>query len=138
MHTGPETSRTISRSPSGQGSNGAARDPDGRIEGARARSRSSPLWLALVGHTNTGKTSLLQTTLLRRRDIGEVCARSGTTREVEAGEDADDAVVGILLELRMASRMRRTLRSSASASGAENEHHVGIIMMRNGDHLSAG
>jgi len=38
--------------------------------------------IAVVGHTNAGKTSLLRT-LTRRVDFGEVSARSGTTRHVE-------------------------------------------------------
>ena len=58
----------------------------------------SPLRLAVVGHANTGKTSLLQT-LLRRRDFGEVSARSRTTRAVEAGEVVDgDGVIAVLLD----------------------------------------
>ena len=61
------------------------------------RSRK-PLRLAVVGHTNTGKTSLLQT-LLRRRDFGEVSASGGTTRAVEAGEVVDDkGVIAVLLD----------------------------------------
>ena len=60
--------------------------------------RTSPLRLAVVGHTNTGKTSLLQT-LLRRRDFGEVRPSPGTTRAVEAGEVVgDDGVIAILLD----------------------------------------
>ncbi|MBE0473858.1 DUF3482 domain-containing protein [Rhodoferax sp.] len=39
--------------------------------------------LAVVGHTNAGKTSLLRT-LTRRNDFGEVSDRPGTTREVQA------------------------------------------------------
>lgn len=42
-----------------------------------------PLSLAVVGHTNAGKTSLLRT-LSRRRDFGQVADRPGTTRHVEA------------------------------------------------------
>ena len=38
--------------------------------------------IAVVGHTNAGKTSLLRT-LTRRVDFGEVSARPGTTRHVE-------------------------------------------------------
>ena len=54
--------------------------------------------LAVAGHANTGKTSLLQT-LLRRRDFGEVDASPGTTRTVEAGEVADDnGGVAVLLD----------------------------------------
>ena len=46
------------------------------------------LRIAVVGHTNTGKTSLLQT-LLRRRDFGVVSPRGGTTRASLAGHVAD-------------------------------------------------
>lgn len=44
---------------------------------------ASPLALAVVGHTNAGKTSLLRT-LARRREFGEVSDRPGTTRHAEA------------------------------------------------------
>ncbi|MCV2371140.1 GTPase/DUF3482 domain-containing protein [Roseateles oligotrophus] len=44
---------------------------------------AKPIALALVGHTNAGKTSLLRT-LTRRSDFGEVSNRPGTTRQVEA------------------------------------------------------
>lgn len=44
---------------------------------------SQPLKIAVVGHTNTGKTSLMRT-LLRNPDFGEVADRPGTTRHVEA------------------------------------------------------
>jgi len=43
---------------------------------------STPLQLAIVGHTNTGKTSLLRT-LTRDVSFGEVSARPSTTRHVE-------------------------------------------------------
>ena len=43
---------------------------------------SEPLRIAVVGHTNTGKTSLLRT-LARDRDFGEVADRPGVTRHVE-------------------------------------------------------
>lgn len=42
----------------------------------------TPLRLAVVGHTNTGKTSLLRT-LTRNPDFGQVDNRPGTTRHVE-------------------------------------------------------
>ncbi len=42
----------------------------------------SPLQLAVVGHTNTGKTSLLRT-LLRDDQFGEVSHQAATTRHVE-------------------------------------------------------
>lgn len=44
-----------------------------------------PLVLAVVGHTNTGKTSLLRT-LLRNANFGEVHDSAGTTRHVEAAQ----------------------------------------------------
>lgn len=43
---------------------------------------SAPILVAVVGHTNAGKTSLLRT-LTRRVDFGEVASRPGTTRHVE-------------------------------------------------------
>lgn len=44
-----------------------------------------PIQLAVVGHTNTGKTSLLRT-LTRDVRFGEVCDRPATTRDVSAVE----------------------------------------------------
>ena len=46
--------------------------------------------VAVVGHTNTGKTSLMRT-LTRQRDFGEISAHPATTRHVEL---ADLAVAG--------------------------------------------
>ena len=46
-------------------------------------SEPRPIHIAVVGHTNAGKTSLLRT-LTRRRHFGEVSDRPGTTRHVEA------------------------------------------------------
>lgn len=45
----------------------------------------APIVLAIVGHTNTGKTSLLRT-LLRDPDFGEVADQPGTTRHVESAQ----------------------------------------------------
>lgn len=50
---------------------------------------AEPLAIAVVGHTNAGKTSLLRT-LTRRRDFGEVSDRPGTTRHVESVDLALD------------------------------------------------
>lgn len=50
-----------------------------------SHSPALPLILAVVGHTNTGKTSLLRT-LLRNADFGEVRDSAGTTRHVEAAQ----------------------------------------------------
>lgn len=44
---------------------------------------TTPIRIAVVGHTNAGKTSLLRT-LTRRVNFGEVSARPGTTRHVES------------------------------------------------------
>ena len=43
---------------------------------------SRPIEIAVVGHTNVGKTSLLRT-LTRKQSFGEVSGRPGTTRHVE-------------------------------------------------------
>ncbi len=47
------------------------------------RQRSNTLTLCIVGHTNTGKTSLVRT-LLRDANFGNVDNASGTTRHVES------------------------------------------------------
>jgi GR25 family glycosyltransferase involved in LPS biosynthesis len=62
-----------------------------------ASQSDAALRLAVVGHANTGKTSLLQT-LLRRRDFGVVSPRGGTTRVVDAGDvrDASGVIATIL------------------------------------------
>jgi len=74
----------------------------------------SPLRLAVVGHTKTGKTSLFQT-LLRSRDFGEVSPRLRTTRAVEAGEVVDgDGVIAVLLDtpgIERAERLRYAIES---------------------------
>ena len=57
---------------------------------------SKSLSLAVVGHTNTGKTSLLRT-LLRDGGFGEVADASATTRHVERAAVCDDG--GTLLYL---------------------------------------
>ncbi|MDM0023245.1 GTPase/DUF3482 domain-containing protein [Variovorax saccharolyticus] len=44
---------------------------------------TTPIRIAVVGHANAGKTSLLRT-LTRRVNFGEVSERPGTTRHVEA------------------------------------------------------
>lgn len=44
---------------------------------------AAPIDIAVVGHTNVGKTSLLRT-LVRRRDFGVVSDSPGTTRHVES------------------------------------------------------
>ncbi len=46
---------------------------------------SQRLDIAVIGHTNAGKTSLMRT-LTRRRDFGDVSAHPATTRHVEMAE----------------------------------------------------
>ncbi|MBX2858997.1 MAG: GTPase/DUF3482 domain-containing protein [Cellvibrionaceae bacterium] len=53
--------------------------------------------LSIVGHTNTGKTSLVRT-LLRDSSFGEVANISGTTRHVEAAKITSNT--GFCIELR--------------------------------------
>jgi hypothetical protein len=53
-----------------------------------------PLELAVVGHTNAGKTSLLRT-LTRRRDFGEVSPLPGTTRHVQTIDLRIDGVPAV-------------------------------------------
>lgn len=55
---------------------------------------TEPLRLAIVGHTNAGKTSLLRT-LTRNVDFGEVSDRPGTTRHAEAIDLRLDGVVAV-------------------------------------------
>ena len=50
---------------------------------------AEPIRLAVVGHTNAGKTSLLRT-LTRRSDFGAVSPLPGTTRQVETVDLAVD------------------------------------------------
>lgn len=55
-----------------------------------------PLRLAVVGHTNTGKTSLLRT-LTRDPDFGQVKDSPGTTRHVEGAHLLVDGAVAVEL-----------------------------------------
>lgn len=55
-----------------------------------------PLRVAVVGHTNTGKTSLLRT-LTRDTGFGEVSSRPSTTRHVEGARLLADGVVQVEL-----------------------------------------
>lgn len=57
---------------------------------------SNPIDLAVVGHTNTGKTSLLRT-LLRDESFGEVADRPGTTRHVESAQLLTETGQAILI-----------------------------------------
>jgi hypothetical protein len=59
--------------------------------------RESPVIIAVVGHTNTGKTSLLRT-LARDSAFGEVSDRPGTTRDVR-GAVLNDAEGEPVIEL---------------------------------------
>ena len=55
---------------------------------------TEPLRIAIVGHTNAGKTSLLRT-LTRQVDFGEVSDRPGTTRHAEAIDLRLDGAVAV-------------------------------------------
>ena len=55
---------------------------------------SKPIEIAVVGHTNAGKTSLLRT-LTRHSDFGEVSEQPGTTRHVEAIDLKIDGVSAV-------------------------------------------
>lgn len=55
-----------------------------------------PLRLAVVGHTNTGKTSLLRT-LTRDRSFGQVMDSPGTTRHVEGARLLSDGHTAVEL-----------------------------------------
>ncbi len=50
-----------------------------------SRAGDDAIRIAVVGHTNAGKTSLLRT-LTRRQEFGEVASRPGATRHVESVE----------------------------------------------------
>lgn len=84
-----------------------------------------PLRVAVVGHTNTGKTSLLRT-LLRDADFGEVADRPGVTRQVVSAllEVQGSAVVelfdtpGLEDSIRLLERLD-ALRDDRRQSGVE-------------------
>ncbi|MCZ2088485.1 MAG: 50S ribosome-binding GTPase, partial [Burkholderiales bacterium] len=59
-------------------------------------SPDTPLRLAVVGHTNTGKTSLLRT-LTRNPGFGQVEDSPGTTRHVEGARLLVDGAVAVEL-----------------------------------------
>lgn len=105
---------------------------------------TEPIDIAVVGHTNAGKTSLLRT-LLRRPDFGEVSEQPGTTRHVEAIELRIDGAPAVrfhdtpgledsttLLELLQAQglqqrppeRIRAFVQTPAAAGAFEQEAKV--------------
>ncbi len=55
---------------------------------------AAPIAIAVVGHANAGKTSLLRT-LTRRANFGEVSERPGTTRHVESVDLAVDGAAAV-------------------------------------------
>lgn len=57
--------------------------------------RATPLKLAVVGHTNVGKTSLLRT-LTRDVDFGAVSQRPSTTQHVEGARLSVDGEASTL------------------------------------------
>ncbi|MEE2971586.1 MAG: GTPase/DUF3482 domain-containing protein [Planctomycetota bacterium] len=78
------------------------------------------LRVAVVGHANTGKTSLLQT-LLRRRDFGEVGPRGGTTRVVEVGEIRDEE--GSIAEIVDTPGLEDSIRLRDAIEAGRAERH---------------
>ena len=118
--------------------------PEQMPPGGSGHSNGAALRIAVAGHTNAGKTSLLRT-LTRRADFGEVSDRPGVTRHTERvdlllqGRPAvhffdtpglEDAVA--LLELLQASggpgpraeRVRAFLRSPPAQTRFEQEAKV--------------
>jgi len=90
--------------------------------------------IAVVGHTNTGKTSLMRT-LTRKRDFGKVSSRPATTRRVEAAElEVSGAVLrlydtpgledstGLLAHLDALQAERGGDRTGAEQSGEDASH----------------
>ena len=81
-----------------------------------------PIVVAVVGHANTGKTSVLQT-LLRRRDFGTVSPHGGTTRTVEAGDIGfDGTIVARILDtpgLEDSARFRDLLEDQRTDRGED-------------------
>ena len=113
-------------------------------------SPSDALQIAVVGHTNAGKTSLLRT-LTRRVSFGEVSDRPGTTRHVESvdlridGRAAvrfydtpglEDAVALLALIMRYEDctnrpgRIQRFLASAEARTDFEQEAKVLRTMLR--------
>ncbi|OUM03017.1 GTPase/DUF3482 domain-containing protein [Variovorax sp. JS1663] len=81
---------------------------------------ATPIRIAVVGHTNAGKTSLLRT-LTRRIDFGEVSHQPGTTRHVEAIElQVDDRAAVRFLDtpgLEDAVALREHIDAAVDARG---------------------
>lgn len=87
-----------------------------------SQSKNSPIVLAVVGHTNTGKTSLLRT-LLRDSQFGEIHDAAGTTRHVEA---AQLSIQGRpVLELRDTPGLEDSLALQAVLDQLHAEGHQG-------------
>lgn len=76
---------------------------------------TQPIILSVVGHTNTGKTSLVRT-LLRNTGFGEVLDSAGTTRHVETAQ--------ILIGRQAVIELRDTPGLEDSVALAEQLHPV--------------
>src|SRR3546814_13565934 len=63
-------------------------------QGTGMPDREPPLRLAVVGHTNTGKTSLLRT-LTRNPSFGQVNDSTGTKRHVEGARLLGDGAAAV-------------------------------------------
>ena len=100
---------------------------------------SAPLKLALVGHTNVGKTSLLRT-LTRDIGFGEVSHRPSTTRHVEGARLSVDGQP--LLELydtpvwRMPSPCSTILSASNALASAWTARPAPPVFLKAARHAS--
>lgn len=81
-----------------------------------------PILLAVVGHTNTGKTSLVRT-LLRNSQFGEVQDAAGTTRHVESAQLLMEGEAYI--ELRDTPGLEDSIALFEQLQGLENQGYPG-------------
>jgi len=88
---------------------------------------SGPLKVAIVGHTNTGKTSLVRT-LTHDRDFGEVRDESGTTRRIARGELV--AADGARIQLNDSPGLENAPALLDWLDGVSGERHDGPARIR--------
>ena len=91
----------------------------------------SPITLAIVGHTNAGKTSLIRT-LLRSEQFGCVDNRAGTTRHVEVATIMAEQIPIIELfdtpGLEDSIALAQTLHSLELLPGSSNRDRLGELL----------
>lgn len=85
------------------------------------------LGIAIVGHTNTGKTSLVRT-LTHNRDFGEVRDESGTTRRITQGELVAES--GARIQLNDSPGLENAPALLDWLDGAPGERHDGPARIR--------